>query len=389
MLSVISNLLRAACLCPLVLSTVGQEDTSYIDTSGSGSLVFGQEELVTDVAIMTSGAETALPPVFTICSSLLTSPLPTMASFFSLSQEDGSPWLALALRSPPDSATLTHRMDFTVRSRGRFSVHHYHHTSLPVVPEAWLTGCLAVDTTTGQVEVVAGGRRVASQVLEQLKDSADLLPRSLKGKLVLGKLDRGGYWYQARSRVAGLTLYSSALGTEELEEATIGCGGGRGDLLGWSQMRWRLEGEAREGQVARREVCRPPSSLLVLTAKFQGWGDCMAACPRMGGSRVPEVITPQQTREVLEEVRDLLTDPATGQAWSSLPGLAFWLPVSDSEVEGEWRDWYTGRLASPGWVEGRPVEATDMNCAIAVLEYGGAVDFTCHAGTDSQLVCIF
>ena len=340
------------------------EALPYIDTFGEGTLVFGGEEVVTDFATMTSPL--TLPPSFTICSSLLLTSLPTLASFFSLVSSTGAPWVALALR-PPHPGTSTYRVDLALGA----SITQYP-TTTRVAPTTWLHACLSLHTAMGQVEVVVSGKVVAREEMEVVQP--------VGVRLVVGKLGRVGYWQQARTRVTAINIHADKLESPGLEELTTGgrCGGA-GDLLAWRDMVWRVEGAAVVRSTTMAEVCRPPPSLLVLTATFPSWTSCMAACPKLG-ARVVEVETPGGGQQLLEAVAEALPREE-GEV-----GRGVWLAASDSLVEGEWRDHYTHHQVDLPWVAGRPVNDTSLNCAIGVPQFGGMVDFSCHMA-EAPLLC--
>ena len=186
-------------LLPVPTSSITDTpDTSLasISTLGSGDLVFGPETLIQDFALLSVPTPASLPPAFTVCSSLLTHPLPTIALFFSLLQQDGSPWLALTLSPLPDMTSTRHTLSLAVQGRdGKTRVLHFP-GEVAVVPQTWLRACLALDTATGLVTVTADGLKVAEEMMAELEGSEDMRPVSLDRRLVLGKLDRGVYWYQ-------------------------------------------------------------------------------------------------------------------------------------------------------------------------------------------------
>ena len=87
---------------------------------------------------------------------------------------------------------------------------------------------------------------------------------------------------------------------------------------------------------------------------------CMHFCENLGGSRVPPVTSLLQW----ERVRSFLREK----------GLSFvlvWVPLSDEQKEGEWRDFYNHQVLNftSAWIKGEPNGGTTENCAVAI---GGA-----------------
>ena len=63
-----------------------------------------------------------------------------------------------------------------------------------------------------------------------------------------------------------------------------------------------------------------------------------------------------------------MVDPATGNVYEGMDGLAAWLPITDAAVEGLWLDKRTGQSSEePMWLPGEPAGEKAKNCAFMLV----------------------
>ena len=142
---------------------------------------------------------------------------------------------------------------------------------------------------------------------------------------------------QARGTVSRLDVYGQA-------DSLPGCGA-PGDLLSWEDMAWSLQGAATTGSVPAREVCLRESTVLVMTAVFPEWEECMQGCGRLGGNRAAGARSREEGERLLAEVGWILTDPGTGGPWHGIPGTC----ISDKPL-GEVCDCMSMQAGEFGWL---------------------------------------
>ena len=110
-------------------------------------------------------------------------------------------------------------------------------------------------------------------------------------------------------------------------------------------MAWSLQGAATTGSVPAREVCLRESTVLVLTAVFPEWEECMQGCGRLGGNRAAGARSREEGERLLAEVGWILTDPGTGGPWHGIPGTC----ISDKLWRGEVCHWMSVQAGEFGW----------------------------------------
>ena len=259
-------------------------------------------------------------------------------------------------------------------------MYSYDKTKIPLIPSSWYRACMAVDTIDGVITVVVNGNKEVDQVIKEFENSFKKRPKTMEEKLLLFKMWPMGFWYQSRGRVSNINIFAAKLSPEKMIDITAGnsCGA-KGDYLSWKDMKWTLFGDAREDQVKLDNICQENSNIFVLTEEFPSQQDCMLACPKFGECRVPDVGTKSLSQSVLEEVKQLITQPETSQRFPGIPSSSVWIPATDENLDGTWTDFYTTRqlvstdfITSPGGVGG-------SKCAIMVIPWGGWSEWVCHS----------
>ena len=100
-------------------------------SSGLGEPVYGPEQLITDYAVLAGDNLKALPPDFTICSSVSSAAFTTALSFFQLLLSNGDPWINLFVVAGGTNKTFSLielMVDFDTNTLGG---------DLPLLPLQW------------------------------------------------------------------------------------------------------------------------------------------------------------------------------------------------------------------------------------------------------------
>ena len=108
-------------------------------SSGLGEPVYGPEQLITDYAVLAGDNLKALPPDFTICSSVSSAAFTTALSFFQLLLSNGDPWINLFVVAGGTNKTFSLielMVDFDTNTLA----------DLPLLPLqwSWLHACLSL-----------------------------------------------------------------------------------------------------------------------------------------------------------------------------------------------------------------------------------------------------
>ena len=228
----------------------------------------------------------------------------------------------------------------------------------PIFPNTWAKTCLSVNTTSGLFQWVIDGTYVMTTVSEEVKSSKEK-PKNLSKKVVLGARAYAGGWRPMSSKVTDLNIFSSALSVEKMVSMTSeGTCAEEGDYLAWRDMEWILHGQAKIEVMDQEESCKGDPYVTLFYTQFKNMEACSRHCAKLG-SRMP-VVTEWQD---WVKLRDFLKKEIYDKGRNS---ILLWLPVSDREQEGEWRDFYNASMIqnfTPPWSGSRPDGGDAQNCA--------------------------
>ena len=238
-------------------------------------------------------------------------------------------------------------------------------------PNQWIRSCMAINTTSGLIHWVVEGSLILDGNFMEVKNSKNR-PTDLSRKLVLGAQYYGGSWRASSQKVANLEVFSSLLSVEKMESMTMG--GScieEGDYLAWGDMEWILHGQARKETT--EETCEEkPLVDLYYTSFLAGMDSCMHHCQNLG-TRVPYVTTFEDWTKLKRFLKKKLF--AKGQNTFEI-----WLPFTDRESEGVWKDFYTGQRLqnfTQPWTGSKPDGGKTENCARLINEDNWN-DIECH-----------
>ena len=299
----------------------------------------------------------SLPESFTICSTIsATSCQSRMApTFFNILDNQIGQWLAPFLRRSFESKL---GIDFSEWSKaadlGKIP---------PWFPYHWTKSCMAINTTSGSIDWVVEGTLMMAMIAEDMANRTRL-PKNLSKNLVLGATEYGGKWFAVSSKVTNLNIFSSSLPIEKMKTMTKrGSCVEEGDYLAWGDMQWILHGQANQEIVETEEPCEGEPLVNLYYTQFPGRDSCMHHCENLG-TRAPSVTTFEEWTLLQQFLKAKLYD-------RGLDTMYIWLSVDDSQVEGEWRDFYTGRMIQDyelPWMPTQPDGGRAQNCALLMGE---------------------
>ena len=364
------------------------EDLIIFDNFNDGIWAIGTEGKMVDHAVLALDKKMNLPSSFTICSSVHLNFMTSIIFFFQLYQDNGMPWFSLNIRSQRD----LNRFEEIVQ------LYYYKITGnikpstdpVPIMPNSWYHGCTALNTVTGYMRVVVNGHIIIDQVITEFVNT-DEKPKSLAGRLGLFKNFPTGFWYQSRQRLTNLNVYDRALTADEMTNLTDGenCAA-EGNYLSWKEAEWNVTGNInRESRVKEEDLCYHPTSNIVLfTDLFLDWEECMAFCKKFPNTRSPSVASDKEFLDKMRALERIIMDPVAGEHYPGVISPGFWIPVTDSKVEGQWVDYYTSDPVDiSGVVAGELDGVTTKNCGMAVTLWGGWTDYDCKVVRSHPLQC--
>ena len=242
----------------------------------------------------------------------------------------------------------------------------------------WVHSCVAIDSSLNHLIVVVNG--------EKLEDKAFPIPpgaeppTNLTESLMIFKTYMG-FWYQARSKLSNLNIFSRLMTFPEMVRRTAGedCGKADGDYLDWESARWALKGMTSLGEVAFEDLCRRESRIQVFTSPTEGLNQCKNLCEKMQHGTMATVRTLNESQKMFDRVNEVLKNEA------GLISVAAWAPITQ-ENDGSWVDVYNkSPVAQIAWAKGQP---TSYLCAMYVIPWKGLASWPCIANPKvSPILC--
>ena len=310
----------------------------------------------------------SLPDSFTVCSTILRPNCPNFMwpTFFTILDNERDQFLAASFKPGVITSLL--------------KIYYLQGTSEPVngkipplFPNQWTRSCMAINTISGLIHWVVEGTLVMTTISEEVKNSKNR-PKNLSNKLVLGARAYAGIWYAPSQEVTNLNIFSSALSIENMKSMTEGPSClEEGDYLAWVDMEWIFHGKTRKETVDKKEPCKGEPHVNLYYTKFSGMKACMYHCENLG-TRVPSVTDRQNWVTIQHSLKMDLYDKGQNT-------LELWLPVEDTQAEGEWRDFYTDSLMqnyTQPWAGSGPDGGTGENCAF-ILDENTWSDYGCDS----------
>ena len=312
-----------------------------------------------------------LPSSFTICSSSMTT-YGIGFVFFNLLGDDGNKLLGPRLQVYGMKTSFYHAKWLDVKLPAVFSYQ-------------WVKSCISINSETGHLQWVADGSLVDNATVSQLKDVKNK-PTDLSGKIVLGAFQHTASkkWtlsYSFHNQITNLNIYSTALTIKEMQQNTIQNCGLVGDYLAWQDIQWDIKGETKIYQIDAKEACTGHPSFNLFPAYYNSMESCRHFCGKLG-SRSPSIVLFQQWANIRENLAKLIDNNKV---------MFIWLALNDENTNGEWLDYYDGKLVnfSLPWGKGEPNGGTKENCAVFHTPSGKLLDWTCESPDPNfELACM-
>ena len=276
-----------------------------------------------------------MPVDFTVCAAYTVEAWTTdwsSANFFRLNNREQNMWADVSIFAAESYTKLTVHL-------GRVTLVEYSDQLL--FPHTWSRICLSLDTVSGQVCLVLNGQVVEDREHQEAREEDEWRPANLD--IVLGYSAPNEY----TGMVSQVNMFSSPLSSARMVALTQAGGeecGAPGDYVSWEEAAWKLKSQARVLMVEELEApCRRESELSVYTPPvgyYWAHQDCMEHCQKLGKGRSPPVRTLEERDWLREEVNSITP---------KISALGYlWLAATDREVEGDWRDAYSGAALDTG-----------------------------------------
>ena len=172
---------------------------------------------------------------FTICSSYYIHFIKTSTQFFEMMTKDGEIWFSLRVET---LTRATHESNIGDQS----DVLQLLYTNLitkeretelfpkekeklkgiriPIIPHAWCHVCMGLDTVSGLLRIVVNGVEVVNEEKDYFRNTADMRPKSLVGKIRVFKEYMIGFYVQNRGKFTNMNIFDSLMSTTSMIQKT-------------------------------------------------------------------------------------------------------------------------------------------------------------------------
>ena len=199
------------------------QDFHYFSNFKFGPLEWGKESMIKDFATLTTDKVGNLPDSFTICSSDFITFVSSSNSVFQLLKQDGSPWFKLSIETGQrNRVTFTEVLKLWLPPGGSYSSYHQDLFTgiIPIVPHSWYHVCMGLDTVSGLLRIVVNGREVVNEEKDYFRNTADMRPKSLVGKIRVFKEYMIGFYVQNRGKFTNMNIFDSLMSTTSMIQKT-------------------------------------------------------------------------------------------------------------------------------------------------------------------------
>ena len=295
----------------------------------------------------------SLPESFTVCSTIMTTGCQSYAwpTLFNILDNNRDQFLApvLGVGDIESRRQIGFRQRFTQVLTGKVP---------PLFPNQWTRSCVAINTTSGLIQWVVEGTLVLGKEFVEMKNPRRQ-SRDLSKRLLLGVESYAGGWFAATQKVTNLDIFSYPMSIEKMKIKTKGgnCVEEGGDYLAWGDMEWILHGQARKETIESEEMCEEKPLVDLFYTPFPGMDSCMRHCENLG-TRAPSVTTLEDWTRLQTFLKRKLYD-------KGLNTLEIWLPITDRESEGVWKDFYTEHVIqnfTHPWMGSKPDGGEAESC---------------------------
>ena len=308
-------------LIPLFCKSTQLIKVFTFDKSNGGNISY---------ATIKGAEDLTLPDNFILCTSHLQTSVDGR-SFFTIWGTGETPWLSLSVWVSPGQSILWLR-----NTKQYFRLLNIEQVWL----NFWIHTCMQVDTGAGSVTISVNGKE---PVVVTVTDLQFQKPKMITEKLFLGLSDQQAPEdpQQFVGSVTNVKLFKDD-NTRYVKEIVNNLCEEQGDIIANNNTEWEKHGMVREHDADIWEVCYKKPSYMVAIPEQMDFTQGLNICQKLGGGEMVEL----RNREDMEYTLALLHNSSCEYLWT---------PLSDQDLEGEFRNVNTGSLAAYlPWHEGQP-----------------------------------
>ena len=323
---------------------------------------------MTDIsfAVLSHDPQANLPSSFTICSTIMAPNIRTrVLVFFNILDEVANLSSKSALSALIRITDTMEGPALTFNWEQQWKKLENNGEEFHAFSHQWIKSCAAYNLVSGLYQVVADGILVVNSTIPHPSGHHPGLgngniSKDLSGRIFFGAYQSNGNWIPVSNKVTNLNIFSTAHSAEVMRQNTKG---GKciedGDYLAWKDMEWTLIGGAIIETVDMEEPCKEDPLVDVYDTKsgperIQSMESCMQLCENLR-SRSPSITTIEEW-DIVYKFFKAYENP--------VPDI--WVAINDNQLEGEWRDYYTGQVMNhtQAWAQIAPNGKRNENCAL-------------------------
>ena len=95
-------------------------------------------------------------------------------------------------------------------------------TGIPIVPHSWYHVCMGLDTVSGLLRIVVNGVEVVNEEKNYFRNSANVKPKSVAGKLLVFKEHHIGVYLNNRGMFTNMNIFGSMMSIDAMIQRTSG-----------------------------------------------------------------------------------------------------------------------------------------------------------------------
>ena len=294
-------------------------------------------------SVLTNLPEESFPDHFIICSSIKHSKINAKSPFVLLGENE-KPWLAFSFWNYDTGVILWAEIQGTWTKLDNVDRPWTH---------VWIHLCADVDTITGNFSVSLNGKQPMMATNSKLVTNK---PKKITTRLEVRWNQNSIYAAAEVQFIGSLTNLNIFYSSQEYSLVRVSkkpCTDG--DYMAWSKIEFKQEVEAMK-VTEDDNVCTAKDSYDIVLPMMASWHEADHQCKGLG--LMTQVENPKQLNSTVELVERSL-----------LPCTGIWMPISDEDEEGVFKDTNSGDLVTYiPWREDQPNGGPNENFVGIILQ---------------------
>ena len=206
-----------------VTNILNGKSLTYYSNFKFEDIVYGPEDVIEDYLTLADDPKGNLPESYTACSSVFVKFATTDILVIQMLKQDGTPWYRFTIFAGREFGTMSEilNLNYDNPTTGTLKEEFFSNAHIPIVPNSWYHICMGLDTVSGMLRIVANGVVMVNEEKDYFRNTVQWKPKSLDGKFLLFK-SYLSVWYQHRSIISNMNIFSSMMSVENMISRTAG-----------------------------------------------------------------------------------------------------------------------------------------------------------------------